>query len=106
MFPPPKRRLIRTAIVVLVFTSLAPAADTVAKYVARGHALAERKNWDGGIAEYRRALEINPKAAAVPYNLANALRAKVIHWRPPRNTVPAWRSTPRAPPPTTTWAYR
>ncbi len=52
------------------------SAQTAESYRQRGTEQSRAQSWDDAIANYRKALEIEPKDAASHYNLALALKYK------------------------------
>src|SRR5256885_7265919 len=65
-------------VLVLLFMIAAPgfAQTTAASYSKAGTEFARQKSWDQAIADYRKALELEPNDALIHYNLALALKYK------------------------------
>src|SRR5215472_3765485 len=60
---------------VMLIAVLAAAADKSASHLAVANTLAKQNNWNGAVAEYRRALQFNPNSAAAHHDLGVALAA-------------------------------
>ena len=66
-------------------------------------ALADHEQLDHAIAEFQRALEIEPNGFETHYYLGLALRTADGPMRPSFNTIRHWKSSPTTPTPTTAW---
>src|SRR5262249_17336516 len=64
-------------VLVLLLTTLAPAiSQTPATYSKAATEFARQKSWDQAIADYRKALELEPNDPLTHYNLGLALKYK------------------------------
>ncbi|PYX91379.1 MAG: hypothetical protein DMG67_10295, partial [Acidobacteria bacterium] len=64
-------------VLVLLFVMAAPGfAQTAATYSKTATEFARQKSWDQAIADYRKALELEPNDPLTHYNLGLALKYK------------------------------
>ena len=76
-------------------------AQTAATYRQEATEFAQQKSWDQAIANYRKALELEPNDALTHYNLALALKYKGDAWQAVQEFQAAFASSRNGPMPTT-----
>ena len=65
-------------VIALLSISFAGYSQTVDSYLLRGHSKYEREDYQGAIAEYNKAIEINPNHADAYYFRGLAKRSRLV----------------------------